>query len=290
MELKVLRHFLTVASKQSISGAAHALHISQPALSRQIKELEEKLGVTLFIRGNKKVALTDEGILLRKRAEEIVDLVQKTEDELAVTENSISGAIYIGGGETHLFRVLARSIRSLVRQYPDIRVHIFSGNAEAVTERLDKGLVDFGLIIEPADVSKYDYIRLPGADTWGVLMRKDSPLAALDAVQPEDLWNLPLICSRQAMEGGQLSSWLKMDYEKLNMVASYNLLFNASLLVEMGVGYALCLDNIINTTGDSDLCFRPLKPSLESYVDIVWKKHQVLSKASKLFLEKVRGG
>jgi len=288
MELRVLRYFLVVARAQSISGAAHLLNISQPTLSRQIKELEEVLGVTLFRRGNRKITLTDEGMLLRKRAEQIVDLVQKTEDEFAAVEDSISGTIHIGGGETHAFQMLAKLIRDIVEQYPDIRIHLFSANAEDVTERLDKGLVDFGLIIGTFDVSKYDYTRLSVIDRWGVLMRKDSPLAALDAIHPEDLWGLPLICSRRVMENGQLSNWLKADSKRLNVVVVYNLLYNASLLVEAGVGYALCIDSIINTTGDANLCFRPLKPSLESHVHLVWKKYQVFSKASKIFLEKIQ--
>lgn len=290
MELRLLRSFLAVARERSISGAAQVLHLSQPSLSRQIMDLEEALGTKLFHRGNRKIALTDEGMLLRKRAEQILDLVRKTEDELTRVDESVSGTIYIGAGETHAFRTLAQSIQSLICRYPDIRFHIASGNAEDVTERLDKGLVDFGLLIEPADVSKYDYLRLPAVDVWGVLMRKDSPLAALDSITPEDLRNRPLICSHQALKSGQLRSWLKSGRENLNPVATYNLIFNASLLVEAGVGYALGLDNIINTTGDSGLCFRPLNPPLESHVDLVWKKYQIFSKASALFLERVRSG
>lgn len=288
MELKILRAFLAVAREQSISGAAKSLYISQPSLSRQIMDLEEELGTTLFHRGNRKITLTEQGMLLRKRAEQIVDLVQKTEDEVALSHEAVSGAVRIGAGETHAFRVLAQSIRSLTGRYPDIRFHLFSGNAEDVMERLDKGLVDFGLLIEPYDVSKYDYMRLPIVDVWGVLMRRDSPLAALDAIQAEDLWDVPLICSRQALEGGQLSSWLKADYGRLHIAASYNLLFNASLLVEAGAGYALCLDGIVNTTGESGLCFRPLRPALESQVNLVWKKHQLFSKPSELMLEEMR--
>ncbi len=288
MELRVLRYFLAVAQEQSISGAAQFLHISQPTLSRQIMELEEELGTTLFHRGNRKITLTDQGMLLRKRAEQIVDLMRKTQEELASNDETVSGTIYIGAGETHAFRTLAKSSRRMSELYPDIRFQLFSGNAEDVMERLDKGLVDFGLLIEPYDASKYDYLRLPALDRWGVLMRQDSPLAALEAIRAEDLWDEPLICSRQALEGGQLSSWLKVDYTKLNLVASYNLLFNASLLVEAGLGYALCLDNIVNTTGESGLCFRPFKPALESHVDLVWKKHQMFSRASELFLDRAR--
>lgn len=287
MELRVLKNFLAVARKQSISGAAQFLHLSQPSVSRQIMELEGELGITLFHRGNRKIALTDEGMLLRKRAEQIVELVQKTEEELVATDKNIAGTIYIAAGETRAFSPLAKLIGCMIEQHPDIRVHLFSGNAEDVTEKLDKGLVDFGLLIEPADVTKYNYFRLPIEDRWGVLMRRDSPLAVLESIQPEDLWNVPIIVSRQALEGGQLLSWLKADREKLTIVASYNLLFNASLLVEDGIGYALCLDNIINITGDSILCFRPLTPELESHVDLVWKKYQIFSKASELFLKNV---
>ena len=288
MELRVLRYFLAVAQEQSISGAAQFLHITQPTLSRQIMELEEELGTTLFHRGNRKITLSDQGILLRKRAEQIVELVHKTQEELALNAETVSGPIYIGAGETNAFQALAKSSRSLIELYPNVCFQLYSGNAQDVMERLDKGLVDFGLLIEPYDVSKYDYLRLAALDSWGVLMRKDSPLAALEAIQAENLWDKPLICSRQALEGGQLSSWLKIDYTKLNLVASYNLLFNAALLVQAGLGYALCLDNIVNTTGKSDLCFRPLSPALKSHVDLVWKKNQIFSKASELFLNKIR--
>ena len=288
MELRILRSFLAVAREQSISGAAKSLHISQPSLSRQIMDLEDELGTKLFERGNRRITLTEQGRLLRKRAEQIVELVHKTEEELALVDETVSGSVRIGAGETHAFRTLAQSIQELTARYPDVHFHLFSGHAEDVMERLDKGLVDFGVLIEPYDVSKYDYIRLPTLDVWGVLMRRDSPLAALDAIQAEDLWSVPLICSRQALEGGQLASWLKADYGKLNLVCSYNLLFNASLLVETGVGYALCLDNIVNTTGESNLCFRPLRPVLESHVNLVWKKHQIFSKPSELFLNQIR--
>lgn len=288
MDLRVLRYFLAVAQEQSISGAAHVLHISQPTLSRQIMDLEEELGMTLFHRGNRKITLTDQGRLLRKRASQIVDLVHKTREELASHGETVSGTIHIGAGETHAFRTLAKSSRRLVERYPDIRFHLFSGSAEDVMERLDKGLMDFGLLIEPYDVTRYDSLRLPVVDRWGVLMRQDSPLAALEAIQAQDIRDEPLVCSRQALEGGQLSSWFKTDYTRLNLVASYNLLFNASLLVEAGLGYALCLDNIVNTSGESGLCFRPLKPALESHVDLVWKKHQMFSRASDLFLDEAR--
>jgi DNA-binding transcriptional LysR family regulator len=288
MEIRVLRYFLSVVKEETITGAAESLSLSQPTLSRQLMDLEAELGKTLFIRGKRKVILTDEGMLLRKRAEEILDLVDKTEAELIAPDEVIGGDVYLGGGETHVMCLIARVIKNLREDHPRIKFHVFSGNAEAVTDRLDKGLIDFGVLIEPANVLKYDSMRLSGVDTWGVLMHKDSPLAARDAISPKDLWNVPLICSRQAMEGSELSAWLKRGYDKLNIVATYNLLYNASLMVREGVGYALCLDKIINVSGDSSLVFKPLEPKLEARLDLVWKKYQVFSKASKVFLTKLQ--
>ncbi len=284
MELRILRSFLAVVREQSICGAARALHITQPSLSRQIMELEEEVGGKLFERGNKKITLTEQGILLHKRAGQIMELVQKTQEEMASTGEDVSGVIYVGAGETQAFRVIATSLKDLMEQYPCIHFHLYSGNSEDVMERLDKGLLDFGLFIEPYNVTKYNYLRLPLVDRWGVLMRKDSPLAALDAIRAEDLWSVPLISSRQALEGGQLSSWLKIAPEKLRIVGTYNLLFNASLMVESGAGYALCLEGIVNTTGESNLCFRPLSPALKSNVNFAWKKNQIFSKPAELLI------
>jgi DNA-binding transcriptional LysR family regulator len=287
MELRVLRYFLTVADEESITGAAKTLHITQPTLSKQLMDLEKRLGQILFIRGNRKITLTKEGILLRKRAQEIIDLVDKAEAELRQTDEIINGDIYIGGGETDAMRLIAGTIKKLQENYPHIQYHLFSGNADDVTERLDKGLLDFGILIEPADIKKYDYLRLSATDTWGLLMRKDSLLAAKKVIRPEDLQDIPLLCSRQTLVKNEISGWLRQDYEKLNIVATYNLIYNASLMVEEKVGYALCLDKLVNTTGASNLCFRPLYPALKSHLVIVWKKHQVFSKASEKFLEKL---
>lgn len=288
MDIRVLRYFLAVAREETITGAADVLHVSQPTLSRQLIDLEAELGKTLFIRGNRKITLTDEGMLLRKRAQEIVDLLDKTEAEFLASDEIVSGDIYIGGGETYAMRLLAKVVKDLQREYPHIKCHMFSGNAEDVIDRLDKGLIDFGVLIEPASVVKYDSIRLPDVDVWGVLMRKDSTLASRNVITPEDLWNVPLICSRQAMDGRKLSIWLKKDYEKLDITATYNLLYNASILVEEGMGYALCLDKIINVSGESVLSFKPFKPKLEARLDIVWKKHQVFSRAAKIFLTSLK--
>lgn len=285
MELRVLHYFLAVAREQSILGAADYLHLSQPTLSRQLKELEESLGKQLFWRGNRKITLTEEGMILRKRAEEILELVKKTESEIALSDEVITGSVYIGAGETEAIRLIARAAKVLQQDYPLIRFHIASGDAADVTERLDKGLIDFGILFDPADLSAYNHLRLPMQDEWGVLMRRDAPLAAKDAVHPEDLWDQPLILSRQQKEGSELSLWLKQDFSKLHIVATYSLLYNGSLMVEEGLGYALCLNRIINPTGDSRLCFRPLCPGLRVGMNIVWKKYQVFSKASEAFLD-----
>lgn len=291
MELRVLQYFLAVAREQSIIRAAESLHLSQPTLSTQIKAMEEELGKQLLIRGTKgsrKVTLTEEGMLLRKRAEEILNLVQKTKREISLSDQIIVGDVYIGAGETDAVRFIAKAARELYEDYPGIHYHIASGNAEFVMEQLDKGLIDFGIIFDAADLEKYHSIKMPFEDTWGVLMRKDSPLAAKEAVSPEDLWEKPLIVSRQRDNSGALSAWMQREISQLNIVATYNLLFNASLLVEEGLGYAIGFDKIINTSGNSNLCFRPLTPERKAGMSIIWKKYQMFSKASEKFMQKMK--
>lgn len=288
MDIRVLQYFLAVAREESISGAAGSLNMTQPPLSRQLKDLEDELGKQLLVRGNRKISLTDEGIILRKRAEEIVALMEKTKSEIAMSDVDISGDVYIGGAETEGVRFIAKTMKALQDRHPNIRFHFFSGHAEDVMERLDRGLLDFGIFIEPANLSKYDYIRLPDKDVWGVLMRRESPLASKKTVKPNDLLGLPIILSNQAMVRNEISGWMGGDYEKLRVVTTYNLLFNASLMVEEGIGYAICLDGIIKTPDDSALCFRPMEPRLKVGLNIVWKKYQIFSKASKLFLKQIQ--
>jgi DNA-binding transcriptional LysR family regulator len=292
MELRVLRYFLTVAREGSITGAADFLHVTQPTLSRQLKDLEQELGKKLFIRSSHSIILTDEGMLLRKRAEEIVEMADKLEAEFSSMEETISGDVYIGGGETDAMKQIARVVKDLQLSYPNIRYHLYSGNEDDVTERLDKGLLDFGILIQPADLSKYNYINIPAKDVWGVVMRKDSPLAFKDTIKAVDLLNVPLICSRQAMKQtfskNEFADWFGEDFDKLNVVTTYNLAYNAAIMVEEGIGYAITLDKIVNTSSDSNLCFRPLKPRLESGLNIVWKKHQVFSVAADKFLKEIQ--
>lgn len=288
MDIRVLQYFLAVAREESITRAAEALRMTQPPLSRQLKDLEDELGKKLLIRGSKRVTLTEDGMLLRKRAEEMIDLLEKTKAELAGSDENINGEIYIGGGETDAVSLFAQVAGKLQQKYPLIHYHIHSGDAGVVMEKLDKGLIDFGLLVGPVDVSKYDYMRLPISDIWGVLMRKDSPLAEKDVICAEDLWDKPLIVSHQTSISSDMAAWLRKDVSKLNIVMTYDLIFNASLFVKKGIGYAITLDKIINTTGDSELSFRPLYPTLEAGLCIVWKKYQVFSKASKEFLRLLR--
>ena len=288
MELRVLQYFLAVAREQSISRAAQSLHLSQPTLSTQIKALEEELGKKLLDRGvsgSRKVTLTDEGIILRKRAEEILSLVKRTEDEIALSDQIVAGDVYIGAGETDGVRLLTRAAQRTQAAYPDIHFHISSGDGADVVDDLDKGLIDFGLLLQTVDISKYECIELPVRETWGVLVRRDSPLAERVAIAPEDVVSQPLIVSRQAFSGALLSSWLGRGLDTLNVAATYSLLYNASLMVEEGMGCALCLDGIINTTGESALCFRPLEPRLEVSVYLVWRKYRSFSKAAEKYME-----
>lgn len=288
MELRVLQYFLAVTREQSISGAAQALHLSQPTLSRQLKDLEEELGKQLMIRGNRRITLTEEGMLLRKRAEEIMELVKKAEDEISLADDIIAGDITVGAGETEGMRYLVKAAKEIQKKFPLIHMHILSGDKASVLEQLDKGLIDFGLVFGQTDSSKYEYIKVPYKDTWGVLMRRDSFLANKEYITIEDLQDKPLIISRQAFQNQELLDFFQGEQEKLNIVATYNLLFNGSLMVDEGMGYAICLDKIINVTGDSNLCFRPLKSKLQSDMNVVWKKYQIFTKAAEKFIQKLQ--
>lgn len=291
MELRVLQYFLAVAREQSISAAAESLHLSQPTLSTQLKALEEQLGKQLLIRGTKgsrKVLLTEEGMVLRKRAEEILELVRITENEISLSDEVVAGDVYIGAGESDIIRIFARAAQKLQQQYPDIHYHILSGNAAFVKEYLDRGLIDIGVVYGPVDTAVYNAVPVPVRDTWGVLMRRDSPLAQKEFIQPQDLWDKPLILSAQKSDDWSLSHWIQRDMSRLRVVATYNLVFNASLLVEEGLGYALCFDKLINVTGDSRLCFRPLFPKMEAEASIIWKRYQVFPKAAQKFIDALR--
>ena len=288
MELRVLQYFLAVCREQSISGAAEALHLSQPTLSRQLKEMETELGTQLFIRGNRRIILTEEGMILRKRAEEITELVHKAEHEISLTNDYIAGDITIGAGETDGVRFLARAVRLLQCHYPDIHLHIISGDGETVSESLERGLIDFGFFSGEIDTSRYESLRIPQTDSFGVLMRRDSPLAQKEILSPQDLFKEPLIVSRQMLQKGDAGNVLNCSQDMLHIVGTYSLLYNGSIMVEEGLGYALCFDKIIHVSDDSTLCFRPVHTAIKAPLYLVWKKYTHFTKAAEKFLFQIQ--
>lgn len=287
MEIRVLRYFMETAKEGSMTRAAENLHVTQPTLSRQLKGLEEELGQKLFIRGNYNIHLTEEGKILYKRAEDILSMVDKTAAEFEMMNDFDGGDIYIGCAESEGMSYIAKAIREVQMRFPKIQYHLYSGNAERVTERLDKGLLDFAVVVQNVDVSKYAHLEIPYRDNWGLIMRKDSPLVAKNVIELDELLELPLILSRQGITS-ELPDWFRKNKEKLNVAATYDLLFNASILVREGVGYALGFDKLIHTGSDSILCFRPIHPAMESPMRIIWKHNQVFSREAEIFLKELK--
>ena len=279
-----MQYYLAVVREGTISAAAQALHVAQPSLSRQMKELEDELGVSLFVRGNRKITLTEEGMVLRKRAEEMVRLMQMTEEEISQIKNHISGSVRIGAGESWSFHYLSRAAANIAAEHPDIRFHITSGDTQDLMDELNNGLIDFAVIFTNVDHTLYQSIELPIEDSFGLLMPKDCPLAEKSEIRLSDLRGLPVIISRAAAPHYSGSD----ELSSLNIVATYNLIYNASLLVEDGLGYAICFDKLINTTGDSPLCMRPIVPAMKSTGYLIWKKYQVFSPAVQMFIDRVR--
>lgn len=284
MELRVLKYFIEIAREENITAAAEKLHVSQPTLSKQISDLEKELGKQLFLRGKRKTTLTDDGRFLFRRAQEIVDLADKTTSAFSPSEELVTGDISIGCGETEKMSFVIDVISEITKKHPDIHFHLFSGNDEDVSERLDKGLIDFGLFVGRTNLDKYDYIKLPVSDVWGLLMRTDCPLSKKQTIRPEDIKTVPILCSRQALHSNELSGWLGYDFSRLKILSTHNLVYNASLMVKAGLGCALSIENLINT-GGTDLTFRRLEPIMKADLFFAWKKYQVFSKASELFLD-----
>lgn len=292
MELRVLRYFLTVVREQSFSAAAEKLHLTQPTLSRQIMELERELGTQLIVRGGKgrRIGLTEQGQLLRRRAEELLELSEKTQQEIRGWNQKTAGDVFIGGGETEAMRLVARTAVRLQKEYPGIRYHLHSGNLEQAAYRLDKGLLDFALVVGEADLTKYEFLRLPYQDIWGLLLRRDHPLAEKSSVTKQDLEGLPLLISRQTLvhTNSEVSLWYGTSLDNLPLVGTYNLIHNAALLVEEGFGCALTIDKLVHAVGPHTLKFIPLEPKVGAGVNLVWKKSQVFSPAAQLFLDRFR--
>lgn len=287
MEIRVLRYFLAVAREENMTRAAKHLHVSQPSLSKDIKKLEEELGHKLFIRTNKSMRLNNEGMLLRKRAEDILAMIDKTAEEFSQLENIIGGEIRIGCAESYLIKYLARSIKSFKEQYPDFIFHIFSGDTEPVAERLDKGILDLAVIVEPPNLSKYNYLSIPESNRWGLVMLRDNPLAEKEFVTFDDLYGLLLFCSEQSIKV-DFPRWCGENMEKLNFIGSFNLSYNGSIFVKEGLGYLLTFEHLIDTSKESGLCFRPITPQLDTDMYIIWKKYQVFSPIVDLFVRRLK--
>ena len=284
MDIRIMEYYLAVTREGNISAAAEALHVSQPALSRQIKDLEEELGVTLFERGSRRIRLTEEGMILKRRAEEMVRLMQMTESEISLAHSRLSGEIHIGAGESRAFHYLSETAAEIRREYPDIHFTITSGDTADLKDQLDSGLIDIALIFTDYDHTLYQGIRLPEADQLNVLMRKDHPLAAKERISAEDLENTDLLVPRAAV------SLLSLDLpaDKLRIAAVYNLIYNASVLVEDGMGCAIGFGHLINVSGDSLLTIRPLDFEVHQRCHLIWKKYQVFTPAVNFFIDRLR--
>ena len=285
MDVRVLKYFLAVAREQSFSVAAERLYLSQPTLSRQLRELEEELGKPLLIRSSKGVSLTEEGMILRARAEEIVALLDKAEQEVRQSGEEIKGMVHIGAGETYAVKLIADTARHLNREHPGLQYSLYSADGSDVLEQLDKGLLDFGIVFQNVDTSKYNALELPLKDHFGVLMRRDAPLAEKEAVSLSDLIDQPLIIPRQPNHNSMFLETIGIDEQRVRVAAQYNLVYNGSVMVSEGMGYCICFDRLINVTGDSNMCFRPFSPPIEVGCFFIWKRSAVFSKAAERFLE-----
>ncbi len=283
MDIRTMEYYLAVVREGTISGAAEAVHVSQPALSRQMRELEEELGVSLFARGNRRISLTEEGMILRRRCEEIIRLVHQAEREVSEARGKIAGDIYIGAGESHVFHYISRTAAGILAEYPGIRFHIVSGDTRDLLEDLNNGLIDLALVFSDFDRSSYQAVPLPAGDSFGILMRSDDPLAEKESLTAEDLRGLPLLTSRASLPyiDGSI-------FKDLRFVGSYNLIYNASLMVEDGAGYALCFDGLVDTAGSRPLCYRPVEGAGTVEGFLIWKKYQVFAPAVQLFIDRFR--
>jgi len=287
MEIFSLRYFLAIAREENMTRAAEILHVSQPALSKAVKDLEFELGTNLFKRTNYGIRLTEEGVLLSKRAEDILSMVDKTASEFKTMHELLGGEITIGCAESHLMKYTALAVKSMHEKYPYAKFHLKSGNTAQITELLDKGLVDFGYIAENPNLSKYHMLAMPGEDTWGILLHIEAPLAQKASITYNDLKDIPLICSEQSFDN-DYSRWIGDKVEKLNIVGTYTLAYNASIFVQAGLGGALIFDKIITCSQNSGICFRPLSPTLETKSYIIWKRHQKFNPAATCFLECIK--
>ncbi len=287
IETRLLHYFLAVAREENITKAAQSLFVTQSTLSKQMMDLENQLGKQLFIRGKRKITLTEEGLFLRSRAREILELMENTENALHQDQQTLSGNVSIGCGETVAMDIIAGLLEAFHKQYPDVVLHTYSGDADAILERIDKGLADMGLLLGPIRQEKYEYLQLRQKDVYGLLMPKDCPLASQASINIDQLKTLPIILPDQTFCGHQDLDWFGTDQSVFHVVATYNLIYNATYLVEHGIGYALSLDRLVNTNG-RNLTFHPISPELSVDLYIVTKKYQSFSPAAKIFYEQLQ--
>lgn len=288
MEFRVIRYFLAVAREENITKAAEKLHLTQPTLSRQLRELEEELGTELFVRGKRRTTLTEAGILFKTRAEEIMSLEERTRNEFAHLGEAVAGDVYIGCGETEAMRDVIKALAPVLRQYTDVHLHLLSGNTRQSLDYMDKGLLDFALLCRSIPPENYHYIQLPYRDTWGLLMRKDNPLADKPGIRAVDLRNEPVIVPAQLASNNEIQRWMG-DYSSLHVSATCNLAYNAAFLVEQGMGSLIAYDRLVpcGTEFRPDLVFRPLIPALHCGNFFVWKKEHTLSQAAELLKKRM---
>lgn len=286
MEIRILKYFLEIAREENMTRASERLHISQPSLSKQMKELEMELGKKLFVRSSYSIHLTDEGMLLRKRAEDLVSLADKITNEFKTMDDISGGDIYIGCAESYLIKYLAKAVKELNLNYQNIRYHITSGDTQQVTERIEKGLIDMAFIVEPPNLVKYNYLEVPEQDEWGILMKTDCPLAKKEAICIDDLFDYPLFCSEQSLQN-DIPRWCGDKINRLNFIANFNLANNGVVFVKEGLGLFFGFDKLININSESDICFRPLTPKLYNKMYVIWKKYQVFTPVAKLLLNEI---
>lgn len=283
MEIRVLRYFLTVAREGNITRAAKLLHLTQPTLSRQLMLLEEELGTALFLRGKRHIDLTESGMLLRRRAQEIIELADKTEQEFLEQNHLVGGVVSIGSGKSTASSALPSIIKQFSLDYPEVTYQLYSGNADDIKERIDKGLLDIGILIEPVNIEKYDFVRLPYKERWGVYMKNDDPLSKKEYITPNDLVGLPIMTSIRDSVQNNLRKWCGNDYDKLNITTTFNILNHPDLFIENDLGYLVSIDSINESS--KNICFRPFYPEMLTGNVLVWKRNQVFSLATTKFIE-----
>lgn len=285
MELRTLRYFLAAAQEENMTKAAEILHVTQPTLSRQIMDLERELGVTLMLRGKNGLTLTDDGRFFRQRAQEIIELTDRLEKDIAGQKKDISGMVVIGASEVGGSQTLAKLIKEFSEKYPSVQFTLYNETVDNIKDRLDKGLVDIGLLLEPIDVTKYDYVRLDRQDTWGLLLRDDHPLAERGSLTAEDVVSCPLLLPLRENIRAEILHWLGRDEDELRIPLFYTLLSNAALMVAEGLGCAFCMDGALAIRSDPHLRFIPLEPRRMTHSVLVWRKNNLFSPAASLFIQ-----